>query len=72
MEPDYHNGEKVFVETTSDVGIGEVGIFLRGNECFIKERGKNGLISRNEKYPAIEPFSDEIKVVERVIGKVGE
>lgn len=72
MEPDYHDGEKVFVETTSAIGIGEVGIFLRGNDCFIKECGKNGLISRNPKYPDVEPFSGGIKVVGRVIGKVNE
>lgn len=70
MEPDYCNGEKVFVETTPDVEIGEVGIFLRGNECIIKERGKDGLISKNNKYPNVEPYSDGIKVVGKVIGKV--
>lgn len=69
MEPDYYDGEKVFVETTSDIGIGEVGIFLRGNECFIKERGRDGLISRNPKYPDIEPYSDGIKIVGKVVGK---
>lgn len=71
MEPDYHDGEKVFVEKTSDLETGEVGIFVRGEECFIKELGKNGLISRNEEYPLITP-SEDIKVVGKVIGKVEE
>ncbi len=72
MEPDYYDGEKVFVEKTPDIEIGEVGVFVRGDECFIKECGKNGLISRNKDYPDVEPFSDGIKVVGRVIGKVKE
>ncbi len=72
MEPDYYDGEKVFVEKTPDIKVGEVGVFVRGNECFIKECGENGLISRNKDYPGVEPFSDGIKVVGRVIGKVTE
>lgn len=69
MEPDYFDGEKVFVEKTPDVEVGEVGVFVRGEDCFIKEYGKDGLISRNPEYPNVEPFSDGIRVVGRVIGK---
>lgn len=72
MESDYYDGEKVFVEITPDIRVGETGVFVRGNECFIKECGKNGLISKNEKYPGVEPFFDGIKVVGKVIGKVKE
>ncbi len=71
MEPDYYDGEKVFVEKTTDLETGEVGIFVRGEECFIKELGKNGLISRNKKYPLI-TSSEDIKVVGKVTGKVEE
>ncbi len=72
MEPDYYDGEKVFVELTSNIEIGEVGVFVRGNECFIKEYGKEGLVSKNANYPGIEPFDDGIKIVGKVIGKVTE
>lgn len=72
MEPDYCDGEKVFVEITPDIENGEIGVFVRGNECFIKECGKNGLISRNPEYPDVQPFSDGIRVVGKVIGKAIE
>lgn len=72
MEPDYYDGEKVFVKKCPDVKVGEVGIFLRGNECFIKECGHDGLISKNPKYPDIEPYSDGIKIVGKVVGKAVE
>lgn len=69
MEPDYYDGEKVFVKKTPDIEIGEIGVFVRGSDCYIKECGEGGLISRNTKYPGVEPFSDGIKVVGKVIGK---
>lgn len=72
MEPDYFDGEKVFVEKSSDIEIGEAGVFVRGNECFIKECGRDGLISKNPKYSDVEPFSEGIKVVGKVIGKALE
>lgn len=69
MEPDYMDGEKVFVEKTSDLLIGEVGIFIDENDCLIKELGKNCLISRNKKYPNVIP-KDGTRIVGKVIGKV--
>lgn len=72
MEPDYFDGEKVFVEKSSDIEIGEVGVFVRGNECFIKECGRDWLVSRNPKHPDVEPFFDGIRVVGKVIGKAEE
>lgn len=72
MEPDYYNGEKVFVEKTPDIEVGEVGVFVQGSECYIKECGEHGLISRNKKYPGVEPLSEGIKIVGRVIGKARE
>ncbi len=71
MEPDYHDGEKVFVEKTTDLEIGEVGIFVCGEECFIKELGKNGLISRNKGYQLITP-SEDTRIIGKVLGKVEE
>lgn len=72
MEPDYYDGEKVFVEKTPDIETGEVGVFVQGSECYIKECGEHGLISRNKKYPGVEPLSEGIKIVGRVIGKARE
>lgn len=74
MEPDFYDGEKVFVKKTSDLNIGDIGIFLKGENCYIKELGKDRLISHNpdkDNYPDI--IADEtITVVGKVLGKVGE
>ncbi|MCF2705098.1 helix-turn-helix domain-containing protein [Enterocloster clostridioformis] len=71
MEPTYYDGDKVFVRKTDSIPIGGIGIFTRGNECFIKELGVNRLISHNKKYNDI-PANDEIRLVGEVLGKVVE
>lgn len=69
MEPDYCDGEKVYVKKTDDIPVGKVGIFIQGNECYIKEKGVDCLISRNKKYADLIP-SDDIRLIGEVIGKV--
>lgn len=71
MEPDYSDGEKVFVKKTAELNIGEVGIFVQGNECYIKELGERYLISRNKSCSDVIPVS-EVYLVGKVIGKVEE
>jgi len=69
MEPSYYDGEKVYVQKTPELNLGDIGIFSRGNELFIKEYGEDGLISHNPKYKMIKGTED-IQTVGRVIGKV--
>lgn len=69
MEPDYHDGEKLYVQKAKDLSIGDVGIFTVWNECFVKELGERGLISRNPAYDDI-PGSEDVKLIGRVLGKV--
>lgn len=72
MEPDYYDGDKVFVKKTSDLNTGDIGIFLKGENCYIKELGTDRLISHNpdkETYPDIQA-DEEIMIVGKVIGKV--
>lgn len=69
MEPTYYDGDKVFVRKTDVLPVGGIGIFTRGNECFIKELGVECLISHNKKYNNI-PASDEIRLVGEVLGRV--
>ena len=71
MEPTYHDGDKVFVKKADEIPKGSIGVFLRGNECFVKELGVDRLISHNEEYGDI-PASEDIRVVGLVIGKVEE
>ena len=71
MEPTYHDGDKVYVEISEEISTGSIGIFTRGNECFIKELGIDRLVSHNQKYPDI-PASEDIRCVGLVLGKVEE
>lgn len=75
MESTYFDGDKVLVEKSHNVPVGEIGVFIREGECFIKEAGKDRLISHNEdkeKYPDIIPDEREIDTVGIVLGRVGE
>lgn len=69
MEPDYFDGDKVYVKKTNRLNLGDVGIFTIGNECYIKELGKNRLISKNKDYPDI-PGTEDVRPIGKVIGKV--
>lgn len=71
MEPDYHDGEKLYVKKTDRIRFGEVGIFTIRNECFLKEYGKNGLVSKNSKYNNI-PGDEDVRLIGKVVGKVVE
>ena len=66
MEPDYHDGEIVFVRQSDDVPVGKVGLFIHEGKGYIKERGETCLISRNPDYPDIH---GECRAVGVVIGK---
>lgn len=69
MEPTFKDGDLVYVEKRQIVEIGDIGIFMDGNDCFIKEAGKEGLISHNKKYRMI-PGTENILCVGKVLGKV--
>lgn len=71
MEPDYHDGDKVYVKKADSLDIGEVGIFTVNHTCFIKELGQDGLISHNKKYENI-PGTEDVRLIGKVIGKVNE
>lgn len=71
MEPDYHDGEKLYVKKAEYLKKGDVGIFTINNQCFLKELGDNGLISKNEKYNNISG-SEDVRLIGKVIDKVKE
>ena len=75
MEDTYFDGDKVLVEKTQDIPLGKIGIFIRGDECFIKDAGIDRLISHNEdkeQYPDIIPDDRRIDTIGIVLGKVGD
>lgn len=75
MEDTFLDGDRVLVRKTHEVSAGEIGIFVRGEECFIKEAGENRLISHNKdkkQYPDIVPDERGIEAVGLVLGRVGD
>lgn len=71
MEPTYCDSDKVYVKITDEIPIGSIGVFTRGNECFIKELGVNCLKSHNKGYEDI-PANNDIRLVGEVLGKLEE
>lgn len=71
MEPDYSDGEKLYIKKVENINPGEVGIFTINNECFLKEYGEDGLVSKNKKYEDI-PGNEDVRLIGKVVGKVKE
>ncbi len=67
MEPDYQDGDLVFVHATVDIQIGQIGAFIMDGQMWIKELGDGELISRNSKY-APRPIMDDVRCQGLVIG----
>lgn len=53
MEPDYHDGDIILVKGRPTIQIGEIGVFVVNGSGYIKELGKNKLISLNDEYDDI-------------------
>jgi len=71
MEPEFNDGDKVYVVQQPAVDIGEIGIFIINDEAFIKKLGKGELISLNPKYKPIPLKKDDsIYCCGKVIGIV--
>ncbi len=69
MEPEYSDGDIVYVKKTEDLNVGDIGIFQKANNIYIKKVGETGLISLNPKYPGLTADGDRILVLGKVLGK---
>lgn len=71
MEPDFLDSDIALVQQDAELFPGDIGVFVVNSNAFIKELGKNELISRNKDYKNI-PIHDGDNVVcmGKVIGKV--
>ena len=67
MEPDYHNGDLVFVHATVDIQPGQVGTFFMDGQMWIKELGDGELISRNPQYGP-RPMTENVRCQGLVLG----
>ena len=71
MQPTFIDGETVLIARDITPLVGETGVFVIDGEMFIKERGKDRLISHNPKYEDI-ILSEYMNIVceGNVIGKL--
>ncbi len=57
MEPNYYNGDTVFIKEQPSLDNGQIGIFIYDGEAYIKKYVMNEegvyLVSLNKKYPPI-------------------
>ena len=73
MEPEFHDGDKVFVQQQNTVEEGEIGIFVINGDAYIKQLGKKCLISLNSNYKPIPLHDDDaVYCFGKVIGVVEE
>lgn len=68
MEPDYYDGDIVYIALASEIPVGKVGLFIQNGKGFIKEAGDGCIISRNPDYEDIFPKDGDIECKGRVIG----
>ena len=71
MEPKYHSGDILLIQSADTVEEGELGIFVLDGSGYFKKYGGDHLISLNTKYPPIllKDFED-VSCCGRVVGKL--
>ena len=71
MEPKYHSGDVILIQTADTVEEGELGIFVLDGSGYFKRYGGDHLLSLNPKYPPI-PLKDfaDVACCGRVVGKL--
>ena len=72
MSPDFHDGDIVLVKEQPEIEIGQIGIFICNNEGFIKEAGRDRLISHNPKFNDIYPSENSEIICEGLVLGIAE
>ena len=70
MEPSFKTGDKLFIESTNVLNLGDIGVFNYLGEQLVKEFGKGELISHNKSYEPIRVNEKDLYIQGRVLGKV--
>lgn len=69
MEPVFHHGQVLFVKAQQTLHDGEIGIFSRNGEAYVKKLKNNSLVSLNPAYAPIQLLeSDTLQVLGKVLG----
>lgn len=73
MEPLYWDSDTILVRKTSNLEIGDIGVFLLGGDCYVKQLGDKKLISINPSYTPIEiKDTSDFMCLGKVIGNLTE
>lgn len=67
MEPTFHDGDRLFVQTCDQIEPGRIGVFLMDGRQWVKELGDGVLVSHNPKYAPI-PMTEDIRCQGLVLG----
>ena len=67
MEPQYSDGDYVYVNSRETIDFGEIGIFVAEGSVYMKEYTPDGLRSLNPDYKIIR-FYDDVRCLGKVIG----
>ena len=69
MEPQYHDGQIIFIREQETLDNGEIGIFYLNGDAYLKKLQNNRLVSLNAKYkPITFQEHDEFRIFGKVIG----
>lgn len=71
MEPTYHDGDLLFIHATQEISVGQIGVFFMDGQQWVKELGKNVLLSHNPAYDPI-PMTEDIQCQGFVLGVCDE
>lgn len=69
MEPTLYDGDKLYIQKVDVLNFGDIGLFAYGGSIYVKEYGRQGLISHNKEYGLING-SEDIRILGKVLGKV--
>lgn len=77
MEPEYHDGDYIFIESTVNLNDGEIGVFELYGDTYVKqlilEDDHAYLHSLNKKYKDMKVDADsDFRVLGRVVGRYNE
>ena len=71
MEPTYHDGEKLFIHSCTEIRRGQIGVFFMDGQQWVKELGDGVLISHNSGYDP-RPMTDDVRCQGLVLGVCDE
>lgn len=70
MEPMFFDGDELYVRVQPSVNVGEIGIFIKDEQGYVKQAGEDRLISLNPDYEDIFTDGEPIVCFGKVLGKV--